>query len=54
MRVLSEKDRESDIEEIVVVVTGSKTMKVKAACIITEKIATFRYATKAKTFFIIV
>ena len=35
------------MDETVVIITGSMEMKAEAASLIAEKIATFRYATKA-------
>lgn len=44
--VLSDKENEQATDEIAVLITGTKEMKVEAASLVTEKIATFRYMVK--------
>lgn len=44
--VLSDKENEQATDEIAVLITGTKEMKIEAASLVTEKIATFRYMAK--------
>ena len=47
IKILSERDKEKDMEEIIVSIGGSYSAKLKATTLIAERIEMFKHNTKA-------
>jgi len=47
IKIITDKEKERNMDETIALITGTKEMKSEAASLIAEKIATFRYAAQA-------